>query len=336
MVRYRGRAHVGGELDRDSLPLYPSGDHRDEQQGGRFYVHMLEQDVALQLLPVSGEIRRTDEPCARLLSRSQDAPREVQEFVIAGLSGERDSLASAVAEHVNQTAAAVVAHGRAVYEVAYYKQNGKPVGFVLLYLLPQYLVSRRGSLRQEIPHGTRIPSDALGEEPREITERERPLSADRLLIADWPPGYADGQQHVKNLRWLGRKQYPEFLIPKPGVPDASRVPYDFERFRAVQDRALAATTRFIGWNARGLFDRLQTGYYYAARHLRFERFKIALRDHLLAKLNDVLKRTGRDLGFDAQLQLQGLPGPADVDKAEQELAEGGASLKDIIERFSVY
>src|SRR5438128_1564485 len=130
MVRYRGRAHVEGQLDRESLPLYPRGDQRDEQQGGRFYVYMLEQDVALQLMPIGGEIRKTDEPCARLLSHGQEASQDAHELVVAALSGERDSLASAVAEHMNQTAAAVIAYGRAVYEVAYYRQDGKPVGFV--------------------------------------------------------------------------------------------------------------------------------------------------------------------------------------------------------------
>jgi hypothetical protein len=157
-----------------------------------------------------------------------------------------------------------------------------------------------------------------------------------LLVTHWPPDYKDVSQRIRELKWLGARQYPDFLVPSLDEPEASRVPYDFERFREAQERALGASTRPMGWNARGLFDRTQTGYYYCARELRFQRLKITLRDHIVSRLNWALERAGQQIGFQARVLLEGLPTLSDVVRAEELLAAGETSFKEIIDRFTLY
>jgi hypothetical protein len=288
----------------------------DEARGG-FYVSMLEQDISHGLMPIGGRIRKTYQPCARLLSGDAEAPPEVQEMVADAMATNHDSLASSVSERVNQTAAAVAAHGRAIYEIAYYRRGQTPVAFVLFHLDPRFVFQVRASFVQRIPPGIRIPAETLSAETTEITDHERPLDPNRLLVTHWPPDYKDVSQRIRELKW-------------------SRVPYDFERFREAQERALGASTRPMGWNARGLFDRTQTGYYYCARELRFQRLKITLRDHIVSRLNWALERAGQQIGFQARVLLEGLPTLSDVVRAEELLAAGETSFKEIIDRFTLY
>jgi len=81
---------------------------------------------------------------------------------------------------------------------------------------------------------------------------------------------------------------------------------------------------------------MQTSYYFCFRELRFRRFQVALRDHIIAALNEALTGAGRVLGFDAQLSLDGLPTTTDIEQAETLLADGQLSYKDLLNRFSFY
>jgi hypothetical protein len=326
--------HREGDLERKSVPLYGRTSLAAEDEETGHYVFMLEQDIADGLIPIGGRIRRTRQPCIRLVSGEQEAPRELAASIANAISSsDRGSLAPAVAQWVRQTAASMTVYGSAMYEIAYYRRDGALVGFIVLHLDPRVIRRRRGEFIQEIPPGTRIPGETLADEPREIPERERPLDASSLLIVDWPPNYGRGPDVVRELMWLGRMQHPKFLIPRS---EGSQVPYDFDRFREAQDQALAASTRILGWNGRGSFERGQTGYYYLVRHLRFEEFKIILRDHIIDHLNEALERAGNCVGFKARVLLQGLPTLADIAEAKELLGAAKMTPKELVDRFSIY
>src|SRR5205809_2467024 len=284
--------HGRDTLDRQSAPFYANSAQIGEDEPD-FYVSMLEQDVQLGLMPIGGRVRKTGQPCARLLSGEQEAPSELQNLIAAAMATDRDSLSSAVSERANQTAAVAVAYGRATYEVGYYRLGAMPVGFVLLYLDPRLVAEDGGTFVQRIPRGTVLPGDTIQDAPRELQEDElRVLDADRVLMVGWPPTYQKGPKWIRQLAWLGQEQFPSFLIENLTQPEKSRVPYDFEVVREAQDRAVASSTSAIGWNARGSFDRLQTSYYFCLRELRFHRFKIMFRDHIVSCLNDAIARAG--------------------------------------------
>ncbi len=323
-------------LDRQSVHFYSGPDERGGDEPG-FYVSMLEQDVQLGLIPIGGRIRKTDQTCVRLLSGAGEAPPELQERVASAMATDRDPLSSAVAERVNQTGAVIVAHGRAVYELAYYKRDLTPVGFILLYLDPRFVEEKRGAFVQRVPRGTQLPRDSIQEAPTVLEQDEvRPLAADRVFTIGWPSEYRKGPRWLRRLSWLGGTRYPSFLVDNLTRPQGSRVPFDFDALREAHDRALGAVTAGLGWNARGSFDKMQTSYYFCLRDLRFRRFQVVLRDRIVRGLNEALTRAGRILGFDARLSVEGLPTVADIDRAERMLAEGKLSYKDLLNRFSLY
>jgi hypothetical protein len=99
--------------------------------------------------------------------------------------------------------------------------------------------------------------------------------------------------------------------------------------------ALVEAVKPIGWNARGSYNDCVTSYYWIRLMLTFERFKIELRHTMLAKLNDALKRIGQKLGFEAQIEINGLPMRVDVTNALGKLDLGEAPFTEVMKPFNI-
>jgi hypothetical protein len=67
--------------------------------------------------------------------------------------------------------------------------------------------------------------------------------------------------------------------------------------------------------------------------LKFEKFKIELRQTLLAALNEVLGRIGARIGFSAEIQIHGLPSIQDVDIAIEKLRSGTMPFTEVMDPF---
>jgi hypothetical protein len=136
---------------------------------------------------------------------------------------------------------------------------------------------------------------------------------------------------MEELMDLANRIIPDFAL-KPG-DGPQRIPYDSSQHFRSQHVAVAAATKALGWNARGLFSDDTLEYYELHRQLRFERFKIALREGILTTLNSTLQRVGRELGFSAKLHIEGLPIHSDVERADEMLASGSGTFRDVLEPF---
>ena len=107
-------------------------------------------------------------------------------------------------------------------------------------------------------------------------------------------------------------------------------------FRYSQQLALAEAGKSIGWNARGLFNENMLEFYQLKRFLLFERFKIDFRTSILATLNNGLRLAGKEMGFTAKINVQGVPTIPDIEKANSELESGSKPFGDIIKPFLNY
>jgi hypothetical protein len=99
--------------------------------------------------------------------------------------------------------------------------------------------------------------------------------------------------------------------------------------------ALVEAVKPIGWNARGTFNNCVLSYYWIRMSLTFEKFKIRLREAMLATLNRSLQRIGEKVGFKAEIKMEGLPTIADVDNASDQLASGAMPFTEVMKVFEL-
>lgn len=248
---------------------------------------------------------------------------------------------------------AVVASGQAAYEIVYYlpdaqtpptdgaaagvdaegdshpvqeDQPSKPVAFRLLPVRP-YVMRPGGRPYQYVPSLETeevILGDAEPQPPRWIE-----LDPDRLVVFTLPQGR---RRQVARV-WHGLLMANRFH----GVPTTLMFDdapgYDFGTHQRIADETVGRITRPVGWNVRRLLDR-QLETYQLYRQLHFVRFKLELRDMVTATLNEAMAKAGGHMGFDASIELRGVPTLDDVDAALSELQEGpSGELVGLYERF---
>jgi hypothetical protein len=100
--------------------------------------------------------------------------------------------------------------------------------------------------------------------------------------------------------------------------------------------ALYDATKLIGYNFRDYNMEHITEYYLWHRDLVFEKFKVTLRNSILATLNDGITRAGKELGFSSQIEIKGLPTEDDVAAAQEKLAVGDGTFEEILKTFRYY
>ncbi len=286
------------------------------------YPHMLIEDVALGIMPIGG--RAEKKPFRVYLTPPND---QVQEIIAAAI-GQRDysyDFAGAVCEFFHDCAQLTIAHGEAVYELVYLSagDDASPEAFQLVLVQPHTLIHRRGAFVQYVP------ADVAHE--RKIPRYIR-LQADRLLVFH-PPPYVRRKlpQILQSLAFLSREIFPDFALRQ--VDSRSQVGFDSIAFMRSQKLALAEAGTLIGWGARSLLQEEMLEYYALDRQLRFERFKIELRNNILNELNRGVARAGEELRFAARLEIEGLPTLADVETAQAALALGDRPFKDVLDPF---
>src|SRR5258708_13478909 len=96
-------------------------------------------------------------------------------------------------------------------------------------------------------------------------------------------------------------------------------PYNFSAHQRERGKLFATVTEPIGWNVRRLFEENHLAPYDVWRDLRFLEFKIRLRDLIMERLNQALRQVGGRLGFEASVELSGLPTLAAVQEAKNDL-----------------
>jgi len=280
------------------------------------YSHMLIEDVCNQILPIDSHFGK-----GSYLPRIAPEDRMIEALICRGIAGQRyeRNIAYALHEFFRNCVQAIGVYGNASYEIVYSVKPGtsKPMGFRFEPLSP-------------VPHGRhgqycqRIPRQIA--KSKGVPSRMK-LPEDIVLVCN--PRIS--LRITETLRCLATLSDPvslDLALSKSGER-RERVPYDWEAHRRSHSLAIASTCRDIGWEARNLFRNDILEYYSIHRKLKFARFVMELRDSILAMLNEGIARVGKELGFSAQIVLEGLPVLGDVEKAEGYLRTGERPFKEI-------
>jgi hypothetical protein len=112
-----------------------------------------------------------------------------------------------------------------------------------------------------------------------------------------------------------------------------KTPYDVTAHYHLRNVALAKITKDFGWNARNSFEKEASEYYLIYRYLKFEKFRIELRNMILDTLNAGLELAGKQLSFNNKILVNGLPTLDDVQSAYDHLAKGDIPFAEVLEPF---
>ncbi len=274
------------------------------------------EDVGMGMVPVTGADVRVS---------PQD---EISEQVVANALSLRDhdsDLAWATHEFFNLCAQRIMAFGEDVYEIVYLAaaEGESSVDFRLAPIHPVTVAREGNKVAQYVP---RIRRD-------ENTAEYIDLPPDRTAVFEAPKHLREPiAQTMRSLSSLDDFGLPDFALQELGETH-KRIPFDTRAHIRTHKLAVADASRPLGWMARGLIEEDMLEYYVLHRSLKFERFKIELRNHILGTLNETLERAGSEVGTLGQLELLGLPSVTDVDAAASHLAAGDRAFKDIVQPF---
>jgi hypothetical protein len=240
-------------------------------------------------------------------------------------------LPSALRDFVNRAAQLLVTCGPLTYEVdllsfADADPSDSPFAFELHLVQPGTLDLKRGRPIQYVPRSLAQATspDGLGYVH---------LDPD-LLVTIRLDERTEGEvtRAVRFLQAASDQQRAEFALVEQSMQ--RQTPYQPMVHADKTGDMIAAATRPIGWTVRGLYTKHRLDPYVAWRNLRFLAFKIRLRDTALGGVNQALALAGAHVGFNARVEVSGVPTLADVEVAIEELESGRRSLTELI-RMSI-
>lgn len=291
---------------------------RDIENG--FYEGMLVEDVGY-ILPFG---RGLDEDFTATIvgSTSDDLRTLIAEALPSQF--DRSVLEEALRDFMQHVSTQVVGWGECTFEVEYLMEaagDGDPVAFRLAPLYPGSLGRRWRKPIQYVPRNAAEATtrDGLGFvhlDPQHLIK----FSLPRVL-------HRDVRRAVRFLSAASDQQRNEFALVQQSM--TQRTHYDVRAHHRLTGELVLRATRAIGWNARGLQREHVLDPYAVWRQLRFNRFKVQVRDVILAQLNDALRRIGDQFGFEARIELAGVSTLADVDAQLASIAGSTTNLVDL-------
>jgi hypothetical protein len=253
---------------------------------------------------------------------------ELEYLIGEGLDreGYRRDLSDSVRNFLREAAQTVLSFREATYEIVYFSDpdTEKLVAFGLSFILSWTLKRQRDGWVQTVPpaYAKRINGQSQIYLPADsILQLRLPPTIDRYFVS-----------MMADLENLGRDMYPKFGVPVPGSP-VRDIGFEFQEWRKWHNIAIAQATRDAGWNARNSFPEEMTEFYFVHRFLRFERFKMEIRESLVSQLNQMLRTVGDRIGFSAKIVVSGLPDAAQIDRSMEILESGAASFGDVMKPY---
>jgi hypothetical protein len=285
------------------------------------YTFLLYQDLDF-VIPYA--IGRGSEPEAHVTGPDADIAAPLIERALA----DRDwppPLSDSVRTFVSSTAQHIVIGGPVTYEIDYLYPadlaSSRPVEFRLELVPPGTLAYHGKQPIQYIPAAFGGPRDKTGMTYTGLDP------ATLVTFRLEPAEEATVQKIVSFLRAASRLQAAEMPLMEQSM--RGDTPYSFAEHQHIRGELFARITEPIGWNARGLFQDNHLAPYDVWRQLRFLEFKIRLRNLIMNQLNVALSEVGSQLGFQAAIELSGLPTLQDASAAKDDLQSGRRSLGDL-------
>lgn len=322
---------AGVRVQRVSIPYHlPStGNSFGETH---LYPHMFAEDVARDLFPIGGDVDH--EPVFQLSPHDEHVSGIIESAFARygghGVYGRR--LSSILSGFGNHAGHGLVSSGAETFEVATtVDASGKTIGFLALRLHSVW--SFAGLTWQTIPRNAL--ADGHWENPKPVNRRLVRIPRNRVVHIRLPREYRRVPSGLRALRHIG-SAVPDFAIQNLNPDGTVRIPYDLEELRGIEERAVASITKSTGWSGRRTFGDAITGYYTMRRFLRFEEFKIKLREAVAASINRILAVAGATVGFAAEVTLQHLPTLEEIAASRADLAAGRLDFREMMDQYSHY
>jgi len=288
----------------------------------KFYPHMFIEDVKLRIMPIGGRASKKE------FNISLEPPdTEVQKIVENAISPDRyhHDLAGIICDFVSDCAVNLLIYETVTYEIVYLSEpkNGKIVGFELVQINPFTLVQRGNSLSQFLPD----------EHAKQLSERRCiELKPERILTFKLPVNIQGKMDQIMESMRILSLTSPDFFM-KELAAGFRKTLYDVTTHYHLRNVALAKITKDFGWNARNSFEKEASEYYLIYRYLKFEKFRVELRNGILDTLNAGLQLVGKQLGFKTKILVNGLPTLDNVQTAFNHLTKGDIPFGEILEPF---
>ena len=290
-----------------------------------FYEGMLVQDLD-HIIPY--DFGRDGQGAARVVGTDDDTVVAMIADALPSRYGRSRSLAEQIREFVSRVAQQLVGCGPVMCEIDYLYQpegpdDARPTSVRLEIITAGSFDRLNGRAIQYVPSGaaTRSTKDGLGfvelDESRLVELRLDRTTEHRVARV------------MSFLTTASQEQHREFGLLQTATGDEGG--YDVTAHHTATGELLAKATEPIGWDARGLYGNAWLDPYRAWRRLRFLEFRVKVRDTVLRQLNAALVDIGAVLGFQAQIELSGLPTPADVAQAKSDLESGNKLLSELVE-----
>lgn len=238
----------------------------------------------------------------------------------------RSSISEAVRSFICTAARHLVLAGPTTYEIDYRFPKGStptaaPFAFRLELVTPGTLSYRGTTPIQYVPDAVGGQRDRNG-----LTYVE--LDAATLVTFSLDHQMeASVRRMVTFLRCANLQQGADAALVEQSMREAT--PYDFSAHQREKGELFASVTAPVGWNVRDLFKEDHLEPYNVWRQLRFLEFKVRVRDRVMMQLNTTVRDVGEQLGFEATIELSGLPTIADVEAAKDDLRTGRRGLGDL-------
>lgn len=283
-----------------------------------FYPGMFIQDVEMGIMPYSG---------SKWVLNAYMDPKddEIEELISKLIHNERfsnnyykKSLSESLNDFIRKCAHQIMAFGEAVYEIVYFSDpdTNKIIELKLVSIFPNTVKWQENKLFQYIPQ----------EIANELKKPQYIELDPKKIVFFKPQEDFEWEKIMKSLELASVSPIPLNIIQSQGY-------HDFNKHKFSQKLAVAQIIKEIGWNARFSFQDEILEFYELIMLLRFEKFKISLRDEIISTLNTVLLNIGKKIGFENKLIIEGLPKLDDVKIIENDLKSGNRNFKDIVKEF---
>ena len=320
----RKEAYENELNSRKSIHYFTSEHGKERDLLTSFYGHMLSEDIHLGIMPIGG---RTKNKLFKVMLKPQNA--EIEDLIKNSLPthyGDPYDLKEAICDFIDEAAGLLAYYGVAYYEIVYYTASEKPTRFELQHISSDNIKDMFSFYWQYVP---RVALKYMEEGKRFIW-----LPRKRIVKIKFPNiiGGSNMQRKlIYNLAWLSECSVTPKFARDDMKKQKQQKDYDFMVYHKNENIFLAKITQHLGWPARSLINDCASEIYELYRHLKFEKTKAIIRQAILDSLNKTLVNIGKEIGFNALIEISGIPSASDFDTYINKLLSGDMPFAKVAE-----
>lgn len=315
-----------------------NSDKKNRDLQTAMYTHMFIEDLHLGIMPIGWQPKRYNFKCE--LKPSSD---EIEKLIINGLPtyhGTPYYFTEAICDFVEEATHILSYYGRAFYEIVYVYEGAKKdkiKGFQLISISDNNIKNSLGFYWQYIPKEVmeyRLRERRIigGSADNQEEKRLIWLPQNSIFSLDFPRrlgGRMQLKSILSNLRWASQETVPKFYMKDMEVQKQPKG-YDFTTYRDNQDIFVLKLTKRLGWPARSLSSDKLLEFYTRYRYLKFARTQAVLREYIINKLNILLCKLGKTIGFKAKIVISNCISSEQLEKSMNDLIDGKLQFSEVV------